>query len=205
MCQFLQTDLHKFSLNFYKLPNVGVYFLIVVALQVLLVYMNIHSNVRGLSYLDWNCEIQRRSTLVSFQREVISKRHFENICMLLAFYVCIYFQSFVSVSVCGCSNWSVKSCNGFDCHVVCFLWDGLFAQATRSPCLLHRCDRAITFQWYAWPDPVLKVTLSGQILGFQCNHRRTSVWARFGTNMESCCFCLAASYPIRLDDSNLHF
>lgn len=133
MCQFLQTDLHKFSLNFYKLPNVGVYFLIVVALQVLLVYMNIHSNVRGLSYLDWNCEIQRRSTLVSFQREVISKRHFENICMLLAFYVCIYFQSFVSVSVCGCSNWSVKSCNGFDCHVVCFFMRWSVCSSYKKP------------------------------------------------------------------------
>lgn len=149
--------------------------------------------VQGLSYVDLNCEIQRRGTLVSFRREVISERHFENFCLLLAIYACISFQSFVSVSVCGCSNWSVKSCNGFDCHVVCFLWVGLFAQATRSPCLRHRCDRPITFQWYAWPDLVLKVKLSSQILGFQCNHRRTSVWACFGTNMESCCFCLATS------------
>lgn len=134
--------------------------------------------VKGLSYVDWNCEGRG-------VRKVF--------CLLWGIYVGTSFQSFVSVSVCGCSDWGVKSCNGFDCHVVCFLWDGLFARATRSPCLLHRCDRPITFQWYAWPDPVLKVTLSGQILGFQCNHRRTSVWACFGTNMESCCFCLAAS------------
>lgn len=53
----------------------------------------------------------------------ISKSHFENwkLYLLLAIYVGLSFQSFASVSVCGCSNWSVKPCNGFDCHVVCFL------------------------------------------------------------------------------------